>query len=239
MVQRLQLESDDERVLRGFVGPVRGVATLRRPSRSTATQRRSRPATAAAGETGSTTSSPSASDRADGQALRHRVGDRPIPGAAAQRGGRLGLVGARAYVELPGAEFGEHRSDQRLTVLGLVLCTWRELVAARRRERITANRPYSVASSLSSVIMSTPSPGPGGSAGSRCCPTPPWTPASSASGPRPLRLKRCASVPVKLGRADDVHQHVGALLVEPGRPRCGRRRRRRAGPARCWIPTTR
>ena len=75
------------------------------------TQRRGSPATAAAGASGFTTSSPSAStSRGTAEPLRHRVRHRPVPRAPAQRRGGLGLVRARPGIEVPSAEFGQDRA---------------------------------------------------------------------------------------------------------------------------------
>ena len=54
-----------------------------------------------------------------GQALRHRVRQRPVPRAAAQGGGGLEPVGIGAGVEFPRAELAQHRAGERLSEVGL------------------------------------------------------------------------------------------------------------------------
>ena len=64
------------------------------------------------------------------QPLRHRVRQRPVARAAAQRGSGLQGIGIDAGVELPRAESVEDRGDERLPGVGLGLGLLQQLVAA-------------------------------------------------------------------------------------------------------------
>ena len=71
----------------------------------------------------------------------HRIGDAPVPGAAAQRRRRLGLVGTLPRIEVPGAQFGERRPDQLLALLRGGFGQQGQAVAPGRLERLVGGPP--------------------------------------------------------------------------------------------------
>ena len=94
-------------------------------------------------------------------------------------------------------------------------CTRSSPPAASNARR--ACTPNSLASSLRSMIIAPPAGfATAGCAASRCCPRTPSRPASTASGPRPRggTTPRAGRLAGDLGR--DLHQHLGAVLVEFG-----------------------
>ena len=69
------------------------------------------------------------------QPLGHRVGQRPVARAAAQRRGGFQPVRVGAGVELPGPELVQHRTGECLAGVGLRFGLLHQLVAADRLER--------------------------------------------------------------------------------------------------------
>ena len=153
-----------------------------------------------------------------GESFRQRTRQCPVTRAAA--GARRGLprVGVGACFEFPCAEFGQHRRHQRLAARGSASarCSNRSPPAASNAR--SAWRPYSAASSDNSRIIVWCLPtgrGTAGCAASRCCPRPPSPTASSASGLRPRRGSRRSAHPHG-DRCDDLHEHLGTVLVQLG-----------------------
>ena len=169
----------------------RGVARLRRPSRSTATHRsaeagdrvRDGAGGAVAGHDDERVGVDVARAR---HPLGHRVGHGPPAGAAAQGGRGLELVGAAPRVEVPGAEVGEDLGGGVPPVAARSAPAWASSSPPAASSARRAVPPYSTASGLRSVFTTPPAGlGPAGSAASRCCRTPRWPTPSSGGGPRP------------------------------------------------------
>ena len=97
---------------------------------------------AASGVPSATTIRPSTS-RSVGrrQPFGHRIRQRPVAGAAAQRGGRLQGIGVGADVELPRTQPVEDRGDERFPGVGLGFGLLEQLVAAGRLERAKGLAP--------------------------------------------------------------------------------------------------
>ena len=108
--ERLEVELGDERRLAGRAGGRAGRGQAAAP-----VERHGGPRPVEAGQRARRgprrprpPARPTSSVGGPAQPLGHRVGHGPVPGAAAQGGGRLQLVVAAAGVEVPGAQLGEH-----------------------------------------------------------------------------------------------------------------------------------